>query len=260
MISSVNSYSNNLYLQANKSLLSKLAEAEESKTSTSYKALSNETTESSTSSSDGSSLTLEELVERMQQTPLKPISNVSEVNSDTSSIDADGDGMLSADEYDTLMSQLGIKDAASAEDFFQQYDTDADGEITLAEMEASQPMKPMRPMGPPPEETQTSSYLDTDGDGIVSTAEYQAAVSALGIEDTDATDALFAKYDTDSDGNITTEEIIAQQKASVSTTDNTTTLSTFEEFKRVASRILASYEANFQYVFEPSTSTSSSIT
>ena len=259
MNSSVNSYSSNLHLQANKSLLNKLADAEESKPSTSYKALSSETTESSTSSTDGSSLTLEELVERMQQTPLKPISNASEVNSDTSSIDTDGDGMLSADEYDTLMSQLDIQDAASAEDFFQQYDTDADGEITLAEMEANQPMKPMRPMGPPPEEAQTSSYLDTDGDGIVSTEEYQAAVSALGIEDTDAADALFAKYDTDSDGNITTEEILAQQSTIVSYANNTSSLSTSEEFKRVASRMLASYEANLQYIYEPSDSTTSSI-
>ncbi len=259
MISSVNSYSSNLYLQASTSLLNKLAGAEASKASTSYKTLSSEATESSTSSTDRSSLTLEELVERMQQTPLKPVSNVSEINSDTSSIDADGDGMLSADEYDTLMTQMGIKDASSAEDFFQQYDTDADGEITLAEMEASRPMKPMRPMGPPPEETQNTSSLDTDGDGTVSTEEYQAAVSALGIEDTDATDALFAKYDTDSDGNITTKEILAQQSTIVSSTNNTSSLSTSEEFKRVASRILASYEANFQYIYEPSNSTASSI-
>ncbi|MFT4145627.1 MAG: EF-hand domain-containing protein, partial [Mobilitalea sp.] len=254
MISSVNSYSNNLYVQAGKSLLNKLAETEASKNSSSYKTLSNEVTKSSLST-NGSSLTLEELVERMQQTPPKPISNVSEINSDTSSIDVDGDGMMSTDEYDTLMSQLGIEDAASAEEFFQQYDTNADGEITAAEMEASSPMKPMHPIGPPPEETQTSSsYLDTDGDGTVSTEEYQAAVSALGIENTEAADALFAKYDTDSDGNITSEEILAQQSTIVSSTDNTAAISTSEEFKRVASRILASYEANFQYVFEPSTS------
>jgi Ca2+-binding EF-hand superfamily protein len=262
MISSVKSYSTNLYAKTNYSLLSKLANTETSKDSTSNLTLSDEATDSSTFSNDRSSLTLEELLGSMQQTAQKQISISSEMNPSTSesgigSVDADGDGTISEDEYDELMSQMGITDAACAKDFFAQYDTDADGEITSAEMDAG---IPMGPMGPPPARPESaSSYLDTDGDGIVSTEEYKAAVTELGIDDTEATEALFAKYDTDSNGEITSDELKAQQSTTVDSTNSTSAMSNLTEFQKVAARVLASYEANYQYMFETDDSMLSNI-
>lgn len=97
MISSINSYSSNLFIRANNSLVSKLAGTETIKDSTSNMILSNEATESSTFSNSRSSLSLEELLGKMQQTAQKNISNSPETNSDTtssdiSSFDTDGDG------------------------------------------------------------------------------------------------------------------------------------------------------------------------
>lgn len=259
MINSINSYSSNLYSWANTSASSKLVDTKTSKSSTSDTVFSNETTTASSFSTDNSSLSLEELFGKMSQTVQKPISELSETTSDTldydpATIDLDSDGTLSANEYEELMSQMGISDGLSAEDFFAQYDTDGDGEITLSEMEASKPMMPMKPMGPPPtkEESSTSS-LDTDGDGTISADEYNAAVTELGIDDLEATEALFSKYDTDSNGIITADELQTQQTA---TGENS---SSSEEVKRIISQALASYEANYQYTFESENSILSGI-
>jgi|GEM_PF-3359991 Ca2+-binding EF-hand superfamily protein len=328
MINSVNSYSKNLYATANNNLLSELKAIEAIKKTTSYQTPTDDAAESSTISNSSSTLSLEEIAGMMQQTTQKQATLVSEANSSTDSIDsidADNDGTISSDEYDDLMSQLGIKDAPSSEDFFAQFDTNSDGEITSSEMDANRPTGPMgppptdtqtttsyldtdgdgivsteeyqaavsalgiedtdaanalfaeydtdsdgkitssemdakRPTGPPPTDEQTTtSYLDTDGDGIVSTEEYQAAVSALGIEDTDAANALFAKYDTDSDGKITADEMQAQQSKSVDSTDSTSIPDTSDEFKKLAARVLAAYETNYQYIFDTDAVTSDTV-
>lgn len=54
--------------------------------------------------------------------------------STTSSIDTDGDGTISADEYEEMISQMGIPNAMSADDFFAQFDVNEDGEISQDEM------------------------------------------------------------------------------------------------------------------------------
>jgi len=53
---------------------------------------------------------------------------------DISSIDADGDGTLSTDEYEAMISQMGIPNALDAEEFFKQFDLNEDGEISADEM------------------------------------------------------------------------------------------------------------------------------
>lgn len=116
------------------------------------------------------------------------------------------------------------------------------------EMDASKPMRP------PTKKEETTSSLDTNDDGIISIAEYEAAVSEMGITDTDAADALFAKYDIDSNGIITSDELQAQQSTTVNSTNSTS-----DEYKTVSPRVLASYEANYQYMFETENSTINSI-
>ena len=53
---------------------------------------------------------------------------------DISSIDADSDGTISTDEYEEMISQMGITNALSADEFFAQYDVNEDGEISQDEM------------------------------------------------------------------------------------------------------------------------------
>lgn len=140
---------------------------------------------------------------------------------DISALDADGDGTLSADEYDSLISQLGINNAQSAEDFFKEYDTDGDGEITSEEMQAKDTGKMMPPPPPPIEEEDTdevgfSSGTDTDGDGKISAAEYEAFVSNNGLTDALSAEDFFDLYDTDEDGQISTDEVKAgAEKANI---------------------------------------------
>lgn len=99
----------------------------------------------------------------------------------SSSIDADGDGTISTDEYEALMEEMGIEDPMSAEDFFSLFDADGDGEITAAEMEAS------KPAGPPPvssndENEETYASLDTNEDGTVSAEEYASFMEEMRSE------------------------------------------------------------------------------
>ncbi len=134
---------------------------------------------------------------------------------DISSIDADGDGTISEDEYDTLISQLGIQNAPSAKDFFAKYDSDGDGEITSEEMQAKDTGKMMPPPLPPIEnkdgsedsEEAFSTDTDTDGDGVISTEEYEAFVKNNNITDALSAEEFFNLYDTDKDGKISVDEV-----------------------------------------------------
>ncbi len=88
-------------------------------------------------------------------TEVSESTEMSAVTNDLSSIDADGDGTLSTDEYQNLLVKLGIDDAATADDFFAQYDTNSDGEISMDEIDSQGGMMPPPtepPMGPPPME------------------------------------------------------------------------------------------------------------
>ncbi len=129
---------------------------------------------------------------------------------DSSTLDADGDGTISEDEYNNLISQLGIKNALSAEDFFAKYDTDGDGEITSEELGAG---NTGRMMPPPPSvededsEDSFSSSTDTNGDGVISVEEYEAFVKNNNITDALSAEDFFNLYDTDKDGKISVDEV-----------------------------------------------------
>jgi Ca2+-binding EF-hand superfamily protein len=105
------------------------------------------------------------------------------------------------------MSQLGIEDSLSSDEFIAQYDSDSNGEITKAEMDAARP-----PMGPSPRRTVTDELptdIDTDGDGSLSADEYEAMISNLNIEEALTSEEFFTQYDTDQDGEITAAELNA---------------------------------------------------
>jgi len=161
-----------------------------------------------------SNLSLVDVMGLMQKTgSVKEAETKEEVKDDNSSaLDLDGDGTLSSDEYDNLVKQLGLKNALSSEDFFTKYDTDEDGEITAEELRAVNGEKRMPPPPPPVlEEDESeegfSSAVDTDGDGYISTEEYEAFVSGLDTEEPLSSEDFFAQYDTDKDGKISAEEV-----------------------------------------------------
>ena len=115
--------------------------------------------DSSDDSSSGIVTSFEELMKMMQGHRMPPPPESMDTSSDSTSItqassgltsstgttessgitdtfDTDGDGSISADEYENLISQLGMTDAPDSESIFKQFDTDSDGEITLDEIKS----------------------------------------------------------------------------------------------------------------------------
>ncbi|MFB4273482.1 EF-hand domain-containing protein [Nonomuraea sp. GTA35] len=92
--------------------------------------------------------------------------------------DADSDGTITRDEFIQAMSNAlvskvqfaqSIADAANAE--FSVIDANDDGRIDLAELQAT-----LESVGLTKEEAcQSAANIDTDGDGVISRGEYQAA-------------------------------------------------------------------------------------
>lgn len=246
MINSIYSSTNYYGLQANNSLYRQQnANAEEDLLFTQN--LLTDQTDGISDTSGTSYLPLEDhlgMMQRHQKPPAVPTGSedeetLPEHESTTSDflyrIDADGDGTISADEYEELVEKLGITNAPEADDFFAQYDTDGDGEITAAEMEAVKPGE-VPPPGRPIEEVPAfSSSIDTDGDGSISADEYDTYISKSGITDALTSDDFFAKYDTDSDGELTADEISTA----------------YNKYIRAAANAAGSYEASFDYVYDP---------
>lgn len=153
-------------------------------------------------------------------------SETEEETGDISSIDADSDGTISADEYDEMIAQMGIGNALSAEDFFTQYDANGDGEISQDEMPEPGSAVGRRMPPPPPSE---------------STA-----------ETTKASDELFSQYDTNEDGVLSSEEFSAM----LSELDSTESESTAgngkgsTDFQKLAYQMMMAYENNYEAMFE----------
>jgi len=251
MINSVNSDSRYLSLLTNNNLLNKLSEtAKANNEATSFKVSSVAAIQSSTSSNDNNDLSLEEHIKMMQnlqaQSTLSSSTTQTSSKNDLSSLDADGDGTISADEYDAILSKLGITDAPSAKDFFAKVDTNADGEVSVDELKAQ------RPTGHPPEQAQSiSSVIDTDGDGTISTDEYDSIISKLGITDAPNAKDFFAQFDTNADGKISVDELNAAKSKSsqAASTQSNSGQSLSEELNVLAASMLNAYEANYQNTF-----------
>ena len=208
MIGSISSNSNNWYQKTES-----LAKVQKSIVSA-VTANSIPTEEEKTARSKN--LSLMDIMGIMQNSKLLKQEEIKEdaMDGNISSIDADGDGTISEDEYDSLISQLGIQNAPSAQDFFTKYDYDGDGEISSEEMQTKDIGKMMPP--PPPIDNERdsnnseevfSSSTDTDGDGVISTEEYESFVENNNITDALSTEEFFNLYDTDKDGKISVDEV-----------------------------------------------------
>ena len=211
MINSVNSDSSYLTLLANNNLLNKLSETTKTNSeATSFKLPSDTSDQTSVSSIGGTNVSLEDHLRMMQslqsQSVISTANTQSASTTDLSSLDLDGDGTISSDEYDSILSKMGITDAPSSKDFFAKVDTNSDGEISIDELKAQ------RPTGLPPTQAQSiSSDIDLDSDGTVSTDEYDSAIAQMGITDAPSSKDFFAQVDTNSDGEISVDELNAQK-------------------------------------------------
>ncbi len=208
MIGSISSNSNNWY-QKTESLAKVQKSIESAVTANSIPTEEEKTARSK-------NLSLMDIMGIMQNSKLLKQEEIKEdaMDGNISSIDADGDGTISEDEYDSLISQLGIQNAPSAQDFFTKYDSDGDGEISSEEMQTKDIGKMMPP--PPPIDNERdsnnseevfSSSTDTDGDGVISTEEYESFVENNNITDALSTEEFFNLYDTDKDGKISVDEV-----------------------------------------------------
>lgn len=156
-----------------------------------------------------------------------------------SKIDANSDGGITLEEMTASASEKtkgkgGTEDSAKIAERFAAMDTNSDGSVSEEEglsffqsQMSSQTMSGMlqaqeggqgRPMGPPPggaaggnggQKPATFDELDTNQDGSVSLDEMLASSESEESEDTDKTarlTELFSKMDTDGDGSVTESE------------------------------------------------------
>lgn len=100
---------------------------------------------------------------------------------DISSIDEDGNGTISTDEYETMISQMGIPNALDSEEFFAQYDSNEDGEISEDEMPEPGSVGVKPPNYAKENSAKGIASIDEDEDGTISTDEYEAMISQMGI-------------------------------------------------------------------------------
>lgn len=99
-----------------------------------------------------------------------------------SKIDTNGDGKHDKDELAAMVAN-GPNGGPSVDEIISQFDTDGDGAISQAEFEAQ------GPMGPPPGVDDMFSALDADGDGSISKTEFDAMFSqGTGTSSVKATD------------------------------------------------------------------------
>jgi EF hand domain-containing protein len=106
-------------------------------------------------------------------------------------MDADGDGVVSASEH-----------AAGSTAMFTKMDANQDGSVTAAEMEAAHAAKGKTKMAGELSTAEKIKAIDTNGDGKLSAAEHSAG-----------SQSMFEKMDTDKNGSLSKAESDAGHKA-----------------------------------------------
>ena len=95
--------------------------------------------------------------------------------------DRNGDGVITQDEVDARRSER-----------FAKADVDGDGDLSIAEMQLMREQRRLRRL------ERRRNRLDSDGDGMVTAAEFTAARAGF-----------FEHMDTDGDGSLTLDEMLA---------------------------------------------------
>jgi Ca2+-binding EF-hand superfamily protein len=157
-----------------------------------------------------------------------------------SKIDSDGDGKISRAESDAFKQKMsdqmkgtmlqiqenGVSASdgtqSGEDDMFTKLDTNGDGSLDKAEFEAG---RKAHGHGKPPSPEEMLSKLDTDGDGAISKAEFEAAPKPPGHGGPPDLAEMLTKLDTDGDGKITKAEFEAGAPASASSTTSSTSSS-----------------------------------
>jgi Ca2+-binding EF-hand superfamily protein len=134
----------------------------------------------------------------------------------SSEIDTDSDGTLSEDEYDLMISEMGIQDALTSTDFFAQYDLNEDGEISSEEMPEPEAVTPL-----------------SDSQAL-----------------SDVVSEIFSEFDTNQDGTISPEEF-AEMFASL---NEETETGSSAALQRMATNVIQTYEGNYEFFTENETS------
>ena len=164
---------------------------------------------------------MEEIMEMMQ--------GESQARNQISSIDEDSDGTISSDEYEDMISQMGIPNALSAEEFFTQYDTDGDGEITQEEMP--------EPGSVGASQTGTTQAMQQS---------YEVDTTSSEEELADLSD-IFTQYDSDGDGTLSVEEFEKLMEDAKKNGEEKN--SEDENMSNLAARSLEAYEKNYEFAF-----------
>ncbi len=124
------------------------------------------------------------------------------------SLDTDGSGSLSQTEFTSARPDDVTEDMAN--NLFTQLDADGDGALSAEELAAKDAAPNGAPPPPPTEEEDSISSLDTNGDGVVSQAEFLAARPDE-VSEEDATN-LFSQIDSDGDGTVSQDELEASRR------------------------------------------------
>jgi Ca2+-binding EF-hand superfamily protein len=123
-------------------------------------------------------------------------------------MDANGDGVVTKEEMQTAMDQISLTTGKSidVDKLFAELDTDGNGQISQAEWDAHE-AKMAAHRHPSPEKMFT--LADTDKDGYISKDELKTAMENLPARPDGKSvniDDLFTKMDTDGDGKISKSE------------------------------------------------------
>jgi len=166
-------------------------------------------------------------------------------------MDQDSDGVISKSECESAANEMSQKTGLSitADEMMSIFDLDQDGVITQSEQtEASEEwekhmaslmeeagMSPMGPPPPPPPDMsseisdladQIFAAMDTDGDGVISKTEYEAAMEELGSQSESAT----ASSGTSSTSASTSETSTAASTDATSSTEETSLSALLAQF------------------------------
>jgi Ca2+-binding EF-hand superfamily protein len=102
-------------------------------------------------------------------------------------MDTNKDGMISATEH-----------ADGARQMFAKMDADADGRVTVAEMDTAHAATGEKPHTPAMSSADKIRAIDANGDGAITAAEHEAGSRSM-----------FGKMDANRDGNLTSAELEA---------------------------------------------------